>query len=39
MHGNKGNGTLEKWNIGKMGFLKNHASFHYSTIPLVRHHK
>jgi len=43
MHGNKENGTLEEWNIGRMGFSKKlsiyQPSFHYFTIPLLRRHR
>ena len=34
VHMNKKNGKLEKWNIGRMCFLKNHLSI---MIPLFQH--
>jgi hypothetical protein len=41
MHGNRRDGTLEEWNIGRMSFSKNHITniiplFHQ---PLLRYHK
>jgi hypothetical protein len=33
MHDIKGNGTLEEWNSGRMGFSKKSCITHHSIIP------